>query len=84
MPIDEDQDPRKKTFNELLALQANQDKSSLVLATIQAFKDGEPSAIKLVTQALLESQFSETNQLPITNERFEEIVCLIADHMRAP
>lgn len=71
------------SFNEALASTANQDKSSLVLATIDAFKKGEPSAIKLVTSALLEQQFTEESALPINDKRYIEIICLAADAFRA-
>lgn len=73
----------KKSFSELLAERANTDKEQLVYATLQAFKDGDSNAMKLVTQALLDSQFSEESQLEISDGRFLEIICAIADHCRA-
>lgn len=77
MQIDE-RPNSEKTFNELLSQEAQNRKESLVFATIQAFKDGEPSAIKLVTQALVEAQFKEENQFPITDERFKQIITVAA------
>lgn len=74
-------DQQEKSFSELLAREANDQKDTLVLATLDAFRDGEPSAIKLVTQALLDSQ-DEEEKLPISDKRFEEIICLCADEIR--
>ena len=72
-----------KPFNELLAERANLDKDNLVAATLMAFKDGDASAMKLVTQALLDSQYVEEVQLVISDERLQEICCLIADNSRS-
>lgn len=69
----------ERTFSEQLAMAANREKTSLVSATLQAFREGEPSAIKLVTQALLESQFSEDQQFPVSDDRFKQIINLAAE-----
>ena len=69
----------EKTFSELLAESAQETKESLVLSTLQAFKDGEPGAIKLVMQALTDSQFKEETNFPLTDERFKQIITMAAD-----
>lgn len=71
-----------KSFSELLADEAKEQGPQLVTATIKAFKDGEPAAIKLVTTALLESQYTEQEKFPITDARFKEIICIAADRIR--
>lgn len=71
-----------KSFEELLAEQANEEKSSLVLATLKAFREGEPSAIKIVSSALLEHKYNEENKFPIPDERFKEVIQLAADAIR--
>ena len=72
--------PQGKSFSELLATEANYQKDTLVLATLEAFRKGEPSAIKLVTQALLDSQ-DEEERLPISDERFEQIITMAAKEL---
>lgn len=82
--VNSDPDYKDKTFSQVLAEVANQDKTRLVAATIKAFTEGEPSAIKLVTQALVESRFKEEDNDLISDARFQEIICFIADSLRAP
>lgn len=79
MPNDEEVDIRAKSFEELLAYQANEDKPALVLATLKAFREGEPSAFKMVSQALAEHRYNEENKFPIDDARFKHIITLAAE-----
>lgn len=72
------------SFNELLAHEVTTNKLTYAQAILNAFKEGDPSAIKIVNQALLDSQYSEEDVFPIDDKRFEEIVCLLADELRTP
>jgi len=68
----------EKTFSEILAEGADENKASLATATLQAFKEGDPSAIKLVMNALMEHKYNEENKFLIPDERFKEIIELAA------
>ena len=83
MPVGSEPPKEGQTFTQLLAERAEENKPQLVAATLQAFQEGEPSAIKLVTQALLESRFKEEDNDLINDEKFFEIIRLIADNSRA-
>jgi len=69
------------TFNDLLVHQADVDKVDLVSAVLSAFKDGEPSAIKLVTQALLDAQYKEDEDFPLTNAQFNQVIQIAAQRL---
>lgn len=70
------------SFNELLAVTAEGDKESLILSIIRQAKDGEASAIKLISQVMLENQYNEDERFPISDDRFKEIITLAADRIR--
>ena len=70
------------SFNELLAVTAESDKQSLILSIIRQAKEGEASAIKLISQAILENQYNEDERFPISDDRFKEIILLAADRAR--
>ena len=72
----------ERSFDEVLLKMVEQDKVSMVKNLIRAFNDGEPSAIKVVTNALLASSSSEENNFPIEHERFKEIILLAAGRIK--
>ena len=76
---------KTETISEMLARIASMEhnKFSIVSALIQGVKDNDPTALKALTTALEESKFKEIDSIPINDERFQEICCLIADNSRA-
>jgi hypothetical protein len=72
-----------KPFGQLLAEVAQDRAPELVSATMRAFLEGEPSAIKLVMGALVSSQYDESAKFPIPDDRFEAIVLAAADRIRS-
>jgi len=78
-------DLKKTSFSELLAHTANtpSQKESLVKSVLLQAQEGEASALKLISQALLDNQFNERETFSITDEKFEQIILLVADHIRA-
>lgn len=75
-------DVENKSLSELVADQAKEHLPELVTTLLASFREGEPSAIKFVTQALLENQYSEEDKFPITNDRFKEIINIASDRIR--
>jgi F0F1-type ATP synthase delta subunit len=78
--------PKKdETINEMLARLANIDhnKFGIVSAIIRAAQEMDPAALKTLTTALEESKFKEIDEIPINDERFQEICGLITDHSRS-
>lgn len=69
------------SFSEALADEASkpQRKSTMISQLLAAFEKGEPSAIKVVTTAIIEHQYSEENKFPINDTRFKEIILLAAE-----
>lgn len=74
---------RELDFNQILTLKVKQEQVELAHAVIEAFKQGDSNAIKLVMQNLIDARGTEEQQLPITDDRFKEIICLVADAFRA-
>jgi hypothetical protein len=74
-----------ESLNDLLARAANDpyNKQELALAILTAAKnDMDPAALKAITVALEESKFKEVDSIPITDGRFNEIICTLADNIR--
>lgn len=68
----------EKTFSDILVEGAQEQKSDLALAVLDSFKKGEPAAIKMVTQALLDSRYAENNEFPLTDEQYKQVIQLAA------
>lgn len=71
------------SFEELLSIEANNNKGDIVAAILQAVRDGEPSALKIVSTAILNSQYSEDKKFIISDDRFREIILVASDRIRA-
>ena len=73
---------KAKTFEELLVEEAGTQRYSMVNSLIKAFQENDPTAIKYVTQVLISNKYNEENKFPLTEQRFEEIICYAADRIR--
>ena len=74
-----------ESLNDILARAANDpyNKQELALAILLAAKnDMDPAALKAITAALEESKYKEIDSIPITDGRFNEIICTLADNIR--
>jgi hypothetical protein len=62
----------------------NSGASKLALATaiLERAQKGEPSAMKIIEKLLTEVASSEEQEFPITDEQFQQIICLAADRIR--
>lgn len=69
---------KEKTFNELLAETAQDRKESLILGIIEQAKAGEPQAIKMISTAILESQYSESAEFPLNDDQYKQIITMAA------
>lgn len=73
--------PEEKSFDEMsfseaIASAANEpsQKNSLIGGLLVAFGKGEPGAIKVVTNAIIEQQYNEENKFPVSDGRFKQII----------
>lgn len=69
---------KDKSFNEILAEQADMQKDELVITTLEQFKKGDNSAFKMVSQALAEHKYNQENSFPISDERYKQIIEMAA------
>lgn len=66
-----------KPFDEVLAIMANDDNEKVLMATsiIEQIKvTADPSSLKILLAALERQGFSNDKELPITDERFFQII----------
>lgn len=66
-----------KSFDEVLALMANSDTEKILMATsllTQIKTSADPSSIKILLAALERQGFSAEKELPISDERYYEII----------
>lgn len=68
----------EKTYSELLAEEAQNDKASMVSATLKAFREGDSAAIKAVTKAIEDSKYAENKDFPLNDEQYQQIIQLAA------
>lgn len=70
---------RRKSLQELLVDRANEDQRAIATAIIELVKEGDPSALKTLQQALEKVAYQdESYKFPVDDERFREIIIICA------
>lgn len=72
----------ERSFGEILVEAAHDKRYDMVGSLLHAYQEGDPGAIKLVSQYMAEARFLEDNNFPITDERFKQIINLASDAIR--
>jgi hypothetical protein len=68
-----------KPFDEVIATMANEDKGLIATAIINSIKKtGDASSFKILQNSLERQGFSTDKELPITDERYFEIIKVFA------
>ena len=71
-----------KQFDEVLAVMADQEKELLAAAVIRQIKStADPSSMKILLAALEKQGFSSEKEIPISDERFKEIIRVAASRI---
>jgi hypothetical protein len=85
MTLEDDMHPevldkfKDKSFEEVLATMANENKASMAASIItQIQQTGDPTAFKILQGVLERQGYSLNNELPISDERFKNLVKVFA------